>query len=108
MGVPDLLVLHELDNVGTALRDLQRGMVARVSGSDGDLGPLLLVSAIGLGHKAALASIPEGSMVIKHGHPIGRATVGIAAGEHAHVHNMVSLSVEDETAPGVVEHGVQP
>jgi hypothetical protein len=98
MAAPDLLVLDEGDNVGTALRDLERGTAARVSGADGGLGTLLLASAIRLGHKVALARIEPGSMVVKHGHPIGRATVDIGAGEHVHVHNVVSLSKDDTIA----------
>jgi hypothetical protein len=48
-----------------------------------------------LGHKTALSGITRGGEVIKHGHPIGRATAAIQAGEHVHVHNVESLSVDD-------------
>ena len=108
MSGPDLLVLHELDNVGTALHDLERGTVARVSGQQGELGSLLLITAIRLGHKAALAPIAVGSMVIKHGHPIGRATSNISAGDHVHMHNVVSLSMEDEIVACDPTYGAQP
>ena len=100
MTAPDLLVLDVADNVGTALRDLERGSVARVSGANGDLGTLQLVAPILLGHKAALVAISEGAMVIKHGHPIGRATANIDPGDHVHVHNVVSLSVDDPPEMG--------
>jgi hypothetical protein len=100
MAAPDLIVLDVQDNVGTALRDLERGAVVRVSGVQGDLSTLLLAASIGLGHKAALVTIAEGSMVVKHGHPIGKATADIAAGEHVHIHNVISLSLDDAAAIG--------
>ena len=108
MSGPDFLVLHELDNVGTALHDLERGKVARVSGPQGEVGSLLLMAAIRLGHKAALAPVAVGSMVIKHGHSIGRATSNISAGDHVHVHNVVSLSMEDEIVARDPMSGLQP
>ena len=68
------------------------------------------------GHKYALRPIAEGENVIKYGMPIGRATAGIGAGEHVHVHNVktnlgdcleyeyrpdASVSRPAETAAGV-------
>ena len=94
MAAPDLLVTHPDDNVATALRDLPAG-AARVSGVQGEISLVALGQPIRLGHKSALRHIPEGDLVIKHGQPIGRATAGIAAGEHVHVHNVESLSVDD-------------
>ena len=89
----DLVVLNDADNVGTALRALAAVTAATVSGTGGSLPPVMLRSAIPFAHKAALRPIARGELVVKHGHPIGRATVDIAAGEHVHVHNVVSLSV---------------
>ena len=43
-----------------------------------------------LGHKLARRAIRAGDKVIKYGAPIGTATVAIRAGEHVHVHNLVS------------------
>lgn len=94
MNTPDLLVIDPGDNVATALRDLDRG-AARVSGVDGDLGVVTISLPIRLGHKIALAAIPFHANVIKHGQPIGRATADIRAGDHVHVHNVESLSVDD-------------
>ena len=92
----DLIVLHEADNVGTALRPLAEATEATVAGTNGRLPPIRLRAAIPFAHKAALRPIPRGELVVKHGHPIGRATADIAAGEHVHVHNVVSLSIEQE------------
>ena len=90
----DLVVLHADDNVGTALRALEVATAATVSGTGGQLPPVTLGASIPFAHKAALRPIACGELVIKHGHPIGRATADIAAGEHVHVHNVVSLSME--------------
>ena len=94
MTAPDLLVLDDCDNVATALRDLDRGAV-QLSGRQGSQGTLQLRQAIRLGHKAALERIDVGDLVIKHGHPIGRVTASIAQGDHVHVHNVESLSLDD-------------
>lgn len=92
-ATPALIRLHPSDNVATALRDLAVGAVL-VAQPDGIAAPLPLSAPLALGHKAALSPIAEGALVIKHGHPIGRATAQIAAGEHVHVHNVISLSRE--------------
>ena len=92
----DLIVLHEADNVGTALRPLAEAAEVTVAGANGRLPPIRLRAAIPFAHKAALRPIPRGELVVKHGHPIGRATADIAAGEHVHVHNVVSLSTDED------------
>ncbi len=93
----DLVVLHADDNVGTALRALAAATEATVSGTGETLPPVTLRSSIPFAHKASLRPIPRGELVVKHGHPIGRATADIAAGEHVHVHNVVSLSMEHDS-----------
>ena len=44
--------------------------------------------AIPIGHKIALTDMPVGAAAIKYGQDIGRVVEAIAAGEHAHVHNI--------------------
>jgi hypothetical protein len=95
---PDLIVLHEADNVGTALRSVSAGTV-KVMGPRGALPDLTLIQEIHLGHKAALRPIAAGELIVKHGQPIGRATAAIASGEHVHVHNVISLSRETDVSP---------
>ena len=95
----DMIVVAEGDNVATALHDLASGSTVRVAGPIGPLPPLVLPQEIRLGHKAALKQIAQGDLVIKHGRPIGRATAEIAAGEHVHVHNVLSLSRETDLVP---------
>jgi hypothetical protein len=95
----DMIVVAEGDNVATALHDLATGTTVRIAGPSGSMPPMLLKNEIRLGHKAALQTIATGELVIKHGRPIGRATADIAAGEHVHVHNVVSLSRETDLVP---------
>jgi altronate hydrolase len=95
---PDMIVLHDTDNVATALRDLPAGSPVRVAGTHGPLPELTPKTAIRLGHKAAIRGIPAGKLVVKHGYPIGRATADIALGAHVHVHNVLSLSRETDVA----------
>jgi hypothetical protein len=83
------LIIHRVDdkdNVATALRDVARGEKLRVGATE-----LVAVEPIPYGHKIALDNIPSGSEVIKYGEPIGAATRSILAGEHVHVHNVVTL-----------------
>jgi altronate dehydratase len=95
----DLIVVAAEDNVATAARDLSVGTEARVAGPAGEMDSIELISAIRLGHKAALKPIAKDELVIKHGRPIGRATADIAAGDHVHVHNVISLSRETDFIP---------
>ncbi|HKG24846.1 MAG TPA: hypothetical protein VKB09_04315 [Thermomicrobiales bacterium] len=78
---PDMIVLHDADNVATALRDVPAEAPVRVAGTHGPLPELTLQTAIRLGHKAAIRAIPAGEFEVKHGYPIGRATAEIAFGE---------------------------
>jgi altronate dehydratase len=46
--------------------------------------------AIPSGHKIALCAMASGETVVKYGQPIGTVTKDIGAGEHVHIHNVVS------------------
>ena len=100
-GAPDLIVLHEADTCATALRDLAVGTLARVQGPAGAMPSLALKEPISLGHKTSLVPIAAGDLVVKHGEPFGRATTDIALGQHVHVHNVASLSLETDIGTGV-------
>ena len=84
-----LLVLNPADNVAVALTGLAAGETLSVSGS-----PLrtsvTVQSSIHSGHKIALCELKPGDTVVKYGQPIGTVTKTIAAGEHVHIHNVVS------------------
>jgi (2R)-sulfolactate sulfo-lyase subunit alpha len=43
---------------------------------------------IPIGHKIALRDMGEGDTVVKYGIDMGRVVQPIAAGQHAHVHNI--------------------
>jgi SAF domain len=92
----DLIVVSEGDNVATALHNLAAGCESRIVGPLGAMTPVMLKADIRLGHKAALRPIAEGDLVTKHGRPIGRATADIEAGDHVHIHNVISLSRETD------------
>ena len=83
------LVIHERDNVATALAALAEGSEIGVE-VRGAPELIRLRADVPLGHKFALLDIPAGSPVIKYGEPIGLAGRPIARGEHVHVHNVVS------------------
>ncbi|MGV0807964.1 UxaA family hydrolase [Mycolicibacterium setense] len=80
-----LVLLDPRDNVATAADDLHIGVTA----SAGDI-TIEVRNDIPRGHKIALKSIPIGANVIRYGEIIGSATAEVAAGEHVHVHNLIS------------------
>ncbi|MEM5501663.1 altronate dehydratase family protein [Ahrensia kielensis] len=75
MSAPDILKLHDDDNVAIALAPLKAG-------------ESVAVEAILKSHKVALVDIPAGENVLRYGQIIGKATVMIPAGSHVHEHNM--------------------
>lgn len=83
------IVLHPHDNVATALCDLKAHQDVQPIGAV-DLAAIALVASIPLCHKFALRAIAQGEEVIKYGEVIGKATWPIAAGDHVHVHNLIS------------------
>ncbi len=86
----DAVMLTEADNVATALRDLVEGEEVRVGVGE----RTFLVPArqrIAFGHKLAVTDIRAGDEIRKYGEVIGRATLDIPRGTHAHVHNVESL-----------------
>lgn len=84
-AVRPALVIHDRDNVATALEALEPGRRL-------DFGARAVVvgERIPSGHKVALEPIAEGSPIVKYGNPIGTATAAIAAGMHVHIHNVAS------------------
>ena len=86
----DALILHPLDNVATAISDLTAGQEARCRIGE-EIEGCPLIQDIPYGHKFARTDIAAGQDIIKYGEIIGRASLDIARGEHAHVQNIVSL-----------------
>lgn len=87
-----LFVIDPLDNVATALEDLAPGETAFAGGMKG---MLRIREPIERGHKAALRDIHQGTMVVKHGHPVAIAVRDIFAGEWVHTHNAKSMSDQE-------------
>lgn len=83
------VVIHEKDNVATALSALVAGTKVTVD-VHGTIEAVTLGSDMAPGHKFALRNIEKGQPVIKYGEPIGESITDISRGEHVHVHNVVS------------------
>lgn len=92
MNPPDMIVLDSRDNVATALRDLEGPSVVSIAKPDGSRFDLEILQPIKLGHKVAITPIALDDPAFKHGEPFGLVTAPIAPGEHAHIHNIISLS----------------
>lgn len=84
------IVINEKDNVATLISDVKAGDIVIVRMGDSE-DKVTVISDIKFGHKFAVKSIAEGDKIIKYGEVIGRATVPIAVGEHAHIQNIESL-----------------
>jgi len=86
----DAILMSMNDNVATALTDLELGSRARVARWK-RIVETEIKSPIPFGHKYALDTIKQGEPIVKYGEIIGVSTKNIEAGEHVHVHNIVSL-----------------
>lgn len=88
--IVDAISLRPADNVATAVQDLVPGQMAKVR-LDRDLHQVAINEEIPYGHKFAVRFIEKGEEILKYGEVIGRATVDIQSGCHAHVQNIESL-----------------
>jgi len=75
------------DNVAVAAQAVKAGDVLNVGGID-----VIAVSDMPVGHKLALCDIPKGTMVIKYGVPIGKASEDIHTGDYVHTHNVEDIT----------------
>lgn len=82
---PRLLRLHAADNVLTVIATLEAGTHIRVGEAE-----VIVPTRLPIGHKVAARDIAAGEKIVKYGAPIGSASRDIAAGEHAHTHNVQS------------------
>lgn len=82
-------MLDPRDDVAVALRPIASGETVRIrAGSESR--SLVARAAIPMTHKLALQAIAAGAPVRKYGEAIGEARNAIAAGDHVHLHNLVS------------------
>lgn len=82
------VLLHPDDNVLCLLRDHARDETPVLQMPGNRLPAPALRQATPLGHKVALADIGKGEAIIKYGVTVALARQDIAAGEHAHIHNL--------------------
>ncbi len=86
----DYLLLDDLDNTLTALRELKSGLELSIPSINGEQ-VILIQHDIPFAHKFARMHIPPGGEVIKYGEVIGVATVEIFPGDYVHIHNVESI-----------------
>jgi len=85
------IAMDPRDNVATALGALEPGDEVEVLSHTREVVKHVRVNdALPLGHKIALADIPNGGDVVKYGAKIGRASRDIRAGDYVHIHNVTS------------------
>lgn len=80
-------IIHDADNVATALVDIVAGEQVK-SWSKGQELVYTCNQDVPFGHKIAIAEIRSGEKIVKYGHPIGSATQDIRTGDWVHVHNV--------------------
>jgi altronate dehydratase small subunit len=83
----DIIIINDIDNVATALRDIRKGEQLEIVAA-GEKSIVIAGEAIESGHKLAVCSIKNFGSVIKYGEVIGVATKNIKTGEHVHIHNV--------------------
>ncbi|MGA3133093.1 MAG: UxaA family hydrolase [Terracidiphilus sp.] len=78
--------VHAADNVATLLGEASAGAPLAIIGSAQPTS-LTARETIAMGHKVALAAVPEGASITKFGVVIGIAMRPIEPGEWVHLHN---------------------
>jgi altronate dehydratase small subunit len=86
----DAILIHDKDNVAVALKDVHENDEIVIGKETGSF-RMKVSEAIPFGHKFAVRSLEQNETIIKYGESIGRATVAIPLGAHAHIHNIESL-----------------
>ena len=86
------IIMAMADSVAIALDDLIPGDRVSIRSLLQEIVSEFEVSdSVPYGHKLAVKTLAKGSEVIKNGEVIGIASQAIRHGEHAHIHNIVSL-----------------
>jgi altronate dehydratase small subunit len=97
--MPRAIVLNPSDNVATLIDFGRAGESCALQGEAS--GEVELAQDIAFGHKVCIVAIPKGANVLKYGQVIGRARCALKAGEHAHVHNVVSSRQSGDLARAI-------
>ena len=82
----NILIIHPLDNVAVALRDLESGAPVIAKGMEG----FPVSEKIPASHKIALRDISQGEEIIKYGEIVAVTSRKIKKGEWVHTHNIES------------------
>jgi altronate dehydratase len=86
----DALRLAPDDDVAVVLRPIASGETVRIGIGNDEARTLVARTSIPLAHKVALHDIAASAPVRKYGEVIGETRAAVSAGEHVHVHNLVS------------------
>ena len=92
------ILLKPIDNVATVTEAIPEGVDVTFE-KGGTSVTMLVLDSIPMGHKFAVCDIPQGQTIWKYGEAIGVATRFIAAGRHAHVHNIESARGRGDKTP---------
>jgi len=88
------IMLHPDDNVATVIQEIGDGEEVQIISDRGKIVKAVTAAdSIPQNHKIALQTVKKDADVIKLGEVIGRATQLIRAGDHVHIHNVVSKRV---------------
>jgi altronate dehydratase small subunit len=82
------ILIHESDNVVTALADIPAGKQVRYRMAD-ETTVLAAMEKIPAFHKVAVREIRKKEPIRKYGEIIGHALVDIGKGQHVHSHNLI-------------------
>ena len=90
MNAKDALIIKRIDNVATALQDIEQdNIVTAKHGVEGFT--IEARDKIPFGFKIALKSITKGESIIKYGEVIGKASTDIQKGALVHIHNLEGM-----------------
>ncbi len=83
------ILIHEADDVATALADLEKGDFGQFL-LENEIVGVEIAETIPQYHKFAIRDIRRAEPVRKYGEVIGEALEDIRKGSHVHLHNLVS------------------
>lgn len=85
-----VIIIDSKDNVATSITQLAPNTIILAEVNSKIL-KIKIHEHIKYGHKIAIKPIKKGSLIIKYGEVIGRATTNISSGRLVHIKNIESL-----------------
>ena len=85
------VIISQTDNVAVAVEPVSAGDLLTWITPDQTEHSVTAVTDIPIYHKFAVRDIAKGEKIVKYGEHIGEAGADIRAGEHVHIHNVVSV-----------------